>query len=142
LPSQAVPRSAAKELVLDKMPWLLLQERALKLRKWANKIRLYEPEIALLESVVRHCKAPPCRLHCTVCVGYAAGSLLLPTANADWTAGKLLLDQDVGKSLAVVKHVDVPFAISLLEYYAGWADGKIFGETVPAVAFCEAQCTA
>jgi hypothetical protein len=32
---------------------LLLQERALRLRKWANKMQLYEPEIALLESVVR-----------------------------------------------------------------------------------------
>jgi acyl-CoA reductase-like NAD-dependent aldehyde dehydrogenase len=48
-----------------------------------------------------------------------------------------LLQQDTGKPLHVVKHADVPFAISLLEYYAGWADGKIYGETVIASALCD-----
>lgn len=106
---------------------LLSQERALKLRKWAGKMQLYEPEVALLESVVRLQR----RVHVSdVCLGLCIylSAPIFPRAQIESRAG--LLNQDTGKPLHAVKHIDVPFAISLLEHYAGWADGKIYGETV------------
>lgn len=104
-----------------------LQERALKLRKWVNKMQLYLPEIALLESVVSS------STEYYVCSPALPRSVLHTT---HWTikiASLLTLDcsgQDVGKPLSIAKHVDVPFAIEMLEYCAGFADGKICGETV------------
>jgi aldehyde dehydrogenase (NAD+) len=61
------------------------------------------------------------------------GRLLLKLAelvdqNADELA--LLETLDVGKPIADSRAADIPLAIDVLQYYAGWAD-KIFGETVP-----------
>lgn len=34
----------------------------------------------------------------------------------------------------MARHIDVPVSIDVLEYYAGWADGKITGKTVGPAA--------
>lgn len=41
--------------------------------------------------------------------------------------------QDNGKPLSIAHHIDLPVSINTLEYYAGWADGKICGQTVSTV---------
>jgi len=41
--------------------------------------------------------------------------------------GLHLVLQDNGKPLSMARHIDVPVSIHVLEYYAGWADGKITG---------------
>ena len=37
---------------------------------------------------------------------------------------------DNGKPFLFAKY-DISFAIDILRYYAGWADGKIVGQTIP-----------
>src|SRR5574341_1346775 len=42
----------------------------------------------------------------------------------------LIESLDVGKPLAITRTRDVPFAVELLRYYAGWAN-KVYGTTLP-----------